>query len=188
MWEHLAVAKTLWEQGSCSDAPATWRTALLLPGMLVAKKTSPKDFFFCVYGGTCATVLWPAAEHADMKRKGLGFKALRSCSDLRMSVVVDVADWIVMEYANPTPLRMFVLNGNKMPLGTSVLLAIQDCKAPVPLLHYHARRGFVDVPAPVLTKLCRVELEIPCTAMTYAEKVHQAIQKVLGVSEAKVGW
>ena len=185
LWENIEIAKILNKSDNMDRAGASWRSSLMVPGMLLAHKAKPKEWLMCVYQGTCLAILWPTEEYNIGKRLAWGLKKLDSISDLRMEVVHDLHNWLTMEYTWPTPLRHFVLCG-KLPMTKKSIVALQDGKA-VPLLTHHARKAFVDLPTPVLGRLCKEELEIDLSSKTYAEKVHAAIKVVLKKTDAEAG-
>ncbi|CAE7446860.1 mug158 [Symbiodinium sp. CCMP2592] len=121
-----------------------WRTALLLPGMVVKKK-GVADLFMVAgrYPDRAAACLWPLKK---LTNKVLAPESITHKSQFTWQCVLNVLDWQAVEHEIMSPLHMFLTDRalrSRADLQGRVLIKQNGT---MPLLTYLANKGFAGLP------------------------------------------
>ncbi|CAE7903796.1 mug158 [Symbiodinium necroappetens] len=121
-----------------------WRTALLMPGMLVKKKGVAELFMVAgSFPHRAAALLWPLKK---LTNKVLVPESITRKSQLTWASVLNVLDWQAVEHEIMSPLHLFLTDKSlrsRADLQGQVLIKQNGT---VPLLTYLASKGFAGLP------------------------------------------
>jgi hypothetical protein len=115
-YELNELISELGDQGEhgVAQGPASWRSRLVQPGMVVVYKDDP-DKVYLAYGGMWATRLWPLVEHQSALGVSYWVQAdVRVGADLKMQALLAFADVECLLLQWITPLVWFICN-NYLP-------------------------------------------------------------------------
>ena len=128
-----------------------WRTALLLPGMLVKKKGVGELFMVAGrFPDRAAALLWPLKK---LTNKILVPESITHKSQLTWACVLNVLDWQAVEHEIMSPLHLFLTGKalrSRADLQGQVLIKQNGV---APLLTYLANKGFAGLPLRLVKRI-----------------------------------